>query len=69
MNFISTCAKIRAKLQQIMCTVVKKATLESRLSLKRLRLQVLLQERGLDGSAAYMDYGDKIRQRLAGMAE
>ncbi|MEI2394361.1 MULTISPECIES: DnaJ family domain-containing protein [Paenibacillus] len=43
--------------------------LESKLSLKRLRLQVLLQERGLDGSAAYMDYGDKIRQRLEGMDE
>ncbi|AIQ29703.1 molecular chaperone DnaJ [Paenibacillus sp. FSL P4-0081] len=43
--------------------------LESKLSLKRLRLQVLLQERGLDCSAAYMDYGDKIRQRLEGMDE
>ncbi|KHL92533.1 molecular chaperone DnaJ [Paenibacillus sp. IHB B 3415] len=43
--------------------------LESRLSLKRLRLQVLLQERGLDRSAAYMDYGDKIRQRFEGMDE
>ncbi|MEK4328774.1 DnaJ family domain-containing protein [Paenibacillus sp. FSL R7-0297] len=43
--------------------------LESKLSLKRLRLQALLQERGLDGSAAYMDYGDKIRQRLEGMDE
>lgn len=43
--------------------------LESKLSLKRLRLQVLLQERGLDGSAAYTDYGDKIRQRLEGMDE
>lgn len=43
--------------------------LESKLSLKRLRLQRLLQERGLEGNAAYSDYGDMIRQRLTGREE
>lgn len=38
--------------------------LESKLSQKRLRLQVLLRERGIENSAAYTDYGDKLRQRL-----
>lgn len=43
--------------------------LETKLSLKRLRLQQLLQERGLEGNAAYADYGDAIGQRLTGIEE
>lgn len=42
----------------------ERKTLESKLSLKRLRLQVLLQERGIESSAAYSDYGEKLRQRF-----
>ncbi|WNS45508.1 DnaJ family domain-containing protein [Paenibacillus sp. MMS20-IR301] len=38
--------------------------LERKLSLKRLRLQMLVQERGLTGSAAYGDYGSKLHERL-----
>jgi hypothetical protein len=40
--------------------------LEAKLSLKRLRLQILLQERGLESSSAYMDYSGKIRRQLTG---
>lgn len=38
--------------------------LESNLSLKRLRLQELLRQRGLENSMAFADYGDKIREQL-----
>ena len=42
----------------------ERKSLEAKLSLKRLRLQVLLQERGIESSAAYTDYSEKLRQRL-----
>ncbi|WP_151733939.1 DUF1992 domain-containing protein ['Paenibacillus yunnanensis' Narsing Rao et al. 2020] len=42
----------------------KRTELESKLSLKRLRLQQLLSERGLDSSAVYAEYSDQIRGRL-----
>lgn len=38
--------------------------LESRLSMKRLRLQELLRQRGLEGSGAFMDYSEQIREQL-----
>lgn len=48
---------------------VRRKELEGQLSLKRLRLQMLLQERGLESSAAYPDYSDKLRARLTGAEE
>lgn len=48
-------------------TAEERKELEGKLSLKRLRLQMLLQQRGLEGNAAYADYGDAIGQRLAGV--
>jgi len=38
--------------------------LEKKLTLKKLRLQELLQQRGLHNSAAFMQYGNQIRERL-----
>ncbi|WP_340023307.1 DnaJ family domain-containing protein [Paenibacillus sp. FSL K6-1096] len=49
--------------------IERRKELQGQLSLKRLRLQMLIQERGLESSAAYPDYGDKLRARLAGMEE
>lgn len=40
-------------------------SLESKLSLKRFRLQQLLRERGLENSSILTEYGDQIRQRLS----
>lgn len=48
-------------------TAGERKELEGKLSLKRLRLQMLLQERGLESNAAYADYGDVIGQRLTGV--
>lgn len=39
-------------------------TLENKLSMKRLRLQELLRQRGLESSSSILEYGDKIRQKL-----
>ncbi|GGF68290.1 DUF1992 domain-containing protein [Paenibacillus albidus] len=39
-------------------------SLERKLSLKRLRLQELLRERGLDGSSAFRQYSEQIRQKM-----
>ncbi|AIQ47017.1 molecular chaperone DnaJ [Paenibacillus sp. FSL R7-0273] len=41
-------------------------SLESRLSVKRMRLQQLLRERGLESSSVFTEYGDEIHRRLAG---
>ncbi|AIQ52588.1 J-domain-containing protein [Paenibacillus sp. FSL R7-0331] len=41
-------------------------SLESRLTVKRMRLEQLLRERGIGGSSAFTQYGDEIRRRLAG---
>lgn len=38
--------------------------LKVKLSQKRLRLQVLLRERGLENNSAFMQYSDKIRQQM-----
>ncbi|MNO40767.1 hypothetical protein D3C76_309250 [compost metagenome] len=38
--------------------------LESRLTLKRLRLQELMRQRGYENSSAFTDYGDKIQAQL-----
>lgn len=42
----------------------ERVTLEKKLSLKRLRLQELLRQRGLDSSSAYMDYSGQINKQL-----
>lgn len=47
----------------------RRKELEGQLTLKRLRLQMLLQERGLESSRAYPDYSDKLRARLTGADE
>ncbi|WP_438495533.1 DnaJ family domain-containing protein [Paenibacillus sp. IHBB 3054] len=39
-------------------------TLENKLSMKRLRLQELLRQRGLGSSSSILEYGDKICQKL-----
>ncbi|OBZ14288.1 molecular chaperone DnaJ [Bacillus sp. FJAT-27264] len=39
-------------------------SLERRLSLKRIRLQELLRQRGMDNSAAFQQYGDQIRDQM-----
>ncbi|UQZ36553.1 DUF1992 domain-containing protein [Paenibacillus sp. PK3_47] len=44
----------------------ERKSLETKLSLKRLRLQELLRQRGLEDSGAFMDYGEQIRERLTG---
>lgn len=38
--------------------------LESSLSMKRLRLQELLRQRGLEDSSAFIDYSEQIREQL-----
>ncbi|MNC44604.1 hypothetical protein D3C75_935170 [compost metagenome] len=38
--------------------------LESRLTLKRLRLQELMRQRGFENSSAFSDYGDQIQAQL-----
>ncbi|WP_019911216.1 J-domain-containing protein [Paenibacillus sp. HW567] len=43
--------------------------LESNLSLKRLRLQELLRQRGLENSTVFADYGDRIREQLTRQEE
>ncbi|WP_150268207.1 DUF1992 domain-containing protein [Paenibacillus tepidiphilus] len=42
----------------------ERTELESKLSLKRLRLQQLLGERGLESSGVYAEYGEQIHKRL-----
>ncbi|WP_342566058.1 DnaJ family domain-containing protein [Paenibacillus sp. FSL R7-0345] len=41
-------------------------SLESKLSVKKMRLQQLLRERGLENSSIFTEYGEQIRQRLSG---
>lgn len=38
--------------------------LKSQLTLKRLRLQELMRQRGFGNSSAFSDYGDKIQEQL-----
>ncbi|MFC3746729.1 DnaJ family domain-containing protein [Paenibacillus sp. GCM10012306] len=38
--------------------------LERRLSLKRIRLQELLRQRGMDNSAAFQQYGNQIQEQM-----
>jgi hypothetical protein len=40
--------------------------LETKLSLKKLRLQELLRQRGFESNAAFSQYSDKIRERVTG---
>ncbi|MNI41822.1 hypothetical protein D3C73_960850 [compost metagenome] len=42
----------------------ERKALQTELSVKRMRLQELLRERGLDGSNVFTEYGELIRQRL-----
>ncbi|WP_410511407.1 hypothetical protein PaeBR_15075 [Paenibacillus sp. BR2-3] len=42
----------------------ERTELERKLTLKRVRLQELLQQRGLHSSTAFAQYGDLIRERL-----
>ncbi|KAA9004155.1 DUF1992 domain-containing protein [Paenibacillus spiritus] len=44
----------------------RRAELKRNLTGKRLRLQELLRERGLDQGAAYAMYGEQVRRRLEG---
>ncbi|WP_379152829.1 DnaJ family domain-containing protein [Paenibacillus sp. sgz5001063] len=39
--------------------------LKSQLTLKRLRLQELMRQRGYENSSAFSEYGDKIQEQLA----
>jgi hypothetical protein len=42
----------------------ERKSLESKLSVKRMRLQALLRERGLESSSVFTEYGEQIRQQL-----
>lgn len=44
----------------------ERKALESKLSLKRMRLQALLRERGLESSSVFTEYGEQVRRRLSG---
>ncbi|MNN88669.1 hypothetical protein D3C81_2063790 [compost metagenome] len=46
-------------------TSSERKAIQTELSVKRMRLQELLRERGLDGGM-FSEYGERIRQRLLG---
>ncbi|AKG34698.1 DnaJ family domain-containing protein [Paenibacillus durus] len=58
------CATLENLLAACHDSGAEKRTLSRRLTEKKLRLEELLRQRGLDGSAAFAQYGEQIRMRL-----
>ncbi|QWU13649.1 protein of unknown function [Paenibacillus sophorae] len=58
------CATLENLLAACLDDGAEKRTLGRRLTEKKLRLEELLRQRGLDGSAAFSQYGEQIRMRL-----
>lgn len=42
----------------------EREVLKSKLTLKKMRLQELLRQRGMENSGAFLEYSDKVRERL-----
>ncbi|WP_025691872.1 DnaJ family domain-containing protein [Paenibacillus zanthoxyli] len=58
------CATLENLLAACHDSGAERRTLSRRLTEKKLRLEELLRQRGLDGSAAFAQYGEQIRMRL-----